>query len=268
MPENDAAPGDRTPVLLDVTRSELLKLLTVRSTYLTLAAAVVVTVGAAIGLCEAYVRHVAQLSLTQLDFNPTSYSLSGILLAQLAVGALGVLAITSEHGTGMIRATFAAVPQRGTLLLAKALAFTAVTLTVGELASFAAFGIGQLILAGNHAQTSFGSPGVLRAVIGAGLYLAVLGLLALAVGTLIRHSAGAIAALYGLLLVLPALTEGLPHPLQDAINPYLPGYAGQAIFHTTEDTHLLPPWQGFAVFTLYTATALTAATVAIRHRDL
>ncbi len=255
-------------LFVDVARSELAKLFTVRATYLTLASTVLLTVGAAVGLCEAYVRRVAQLSLTQLKFNPTSYSLSGVLLAQLAIGVLGTLTITSEHASGMIRSTFAAVPQRGLVLAAKAAVFCVVALIVGEIASFAAFGVGQAILSARHASAGLSDPGVLRAVVGAGLYLALLGLLALAIGVLVRHSAGAIAVLFGVLLVLPALTEGLPGSLQNAVNPYLPGYAGQAIFHTTPDTHLLPPWQGFGLFCAYTTLALGGALAAIRRRDI
>ena len=259
----------RGPLFFDVARSELAKLLSVRATYLTLAATVALTVGAAVGLCEAYIRRVQDLNrLTQLKFNPTSYSLSGVLIAQLAVGVLGILVITSEHGTGMIRSTFAAVPQRGLVLAAKAVVFAGVTLLVGEVASFAAFGIGQAILAGRHAGVGLTSPGALRAVIGAGVYLSLLGLLALAIGTLVRHSAGAIAVLFGVLLVLPAMTEGLPDTTQKTVNPYLPTYAGQAIFHTTKENHLLSPGQGLALFSAYTAVALIAATIAIRRRDV
>ena len=162
--------GDRFAgrVFVDVARSELAKLFTVRATYLNLAAAVVVIVGTAIGLCEAYVRHVVQLSLTQLEFNPTSFSLSGVLVAQLIIGVLGILVITSEHATGLIRSTFAAVPQRGTVLAAKATVFGLVTLVASEAATFIAFGIGQAILASNHTGTTLSAPGVLRAVAGPG----------------------------------------------------------------------------------------------------
>lgn len=252
----------------DVVRSELAKLATVRSTYLMMTASAGLIVAAAVLLCEAYVHHLsAQLSMTQLDFNPASYSLSGVLIAQLVVGTLGILAFTSEHATGMVRVTFAAVPQRRVVLAAKAVVFGAVTLVVSEVACFAAFGIGQTILAGADADVALTEPGVLRAVVGAGLYLTVLGLMSLGIGVLVRHSAGALAVLFGLLLVLPSLTEGLPARMANAVNPYLPSYAGQAIFHTVEDTHLLAPWQGFFVFCAYTAVTLAAALAVIGRRD-
>lgn len=274
MPENSALAS--APVtspqqgwtFADVARSETAKLATVRSTYLTLTAAVGFIVVAAAVLCEAYVHHMsAELSMTQLDFNPTSYSLSGVLIAQLVVGTLGILLFTSEHATGLVRVTFAAIPQRRLVLLAKAVVFSVVTLVVSELACFVAFDIGQTILSSADANVSLTEPGVLRAVVGAGLYLTLLGLMSLGIGVLVRHTAGALAAMFGLLLVLPSLTEGLPARLQNAVNPYLPSYAGQAIFHTVEDTHVLPPWQGFFVFCGYTAVTLAAAFIVIGRRD-
>lgn len=261
--------GDqRRRLFPDVARSELAKLATVRSTYLMLTAAVGLIVAAAVLLCEAYVHHLsAQLSMTQLDFNPTSYSLSGVLIAQLVVGTLGILLYTSEHATGLIRVTFAAVPQRRLVLAAKAVVFSVVTLLITELACFAAFGIGQAILSTAGADVALTDPGVLRAVVGAGLYLTLLGLMSLGIGVLVRHSTGALAVLFGLLLLLPSLTEGLPARLGNAVNPYLPSYAGQAIFHTVDDTHLLPPWQGFFVFCVYTAVTLAAAFAVIGRQD-
>ena len=263
----DAYRPPRREVMVDAVRSEFGKLLTLRSNYWIFGAAFAVLVAAAVLLCELYVHRYSHLNLTQLSFNPVSYSLSGVLVAQLAVVVVGAQTMTGEHASGMIRATFAAVPQRRVVLVAKAVAVAAVTLGISEVASFAAFLLGQTILATRVAHTGFASPGALRAVVGAGLYLTGLVLLALAVGTIVRHSAGAITVLFGLLLVLPASTEGLAHSWQRAINPYLPSYAGQALFNTTDDLHLLAPWTGFAVFCVYVAVALTVAAVVIERRD-
>lgn len=252
---------------VDAVRSEFAKLASLRSSYWLFGAIACVVVGASLLLCELYVHHYSHLNLTQLSFNPIAYSLSGTLIAQLAVVVVGALAITGEHATGMIRATFAAVPQRRVVLLAKALSLAAVTLVVAEAASFAAFLIGQAILSQRSLQVGLISPGAFSAVVGAGLYLTILGLLALAIGTIVRHSAGAIAVLFGILLVLPAGTEPLPHAWQNSINPYLPSYAGQAVFNRGEDLHLLAPWTGFAVFCLYTAVALVVAAILINRRD-
>lgn len=259
---------DRRPILGEVLRSEWTKLISVRSTYWTLFVAALAMVGLSALLCATYVNRFAHLSASdRFDFHATSFSLNGLLLAQLAIGVLGVLIITSEYSTGMIRSTLAAVPQRGTVLAAKAIVFTGVNLVVGEISAFAAFFVGQSILSSSHIEAHLGDPGVARAVIGAGLYLAVLGLLALGLGSLIRHSAGAIAALFGLILVLPGLVQTLPTSWQAVIDKYLPSNAGAAVFRTSRDFSQLSPWVGFGVFCLYAAVSLAAATVLLRHRD-
>ena len=145
-------------------------------------------------------------------FDPVLTSLSGILVAQLAIGVLGVLVITSEYSTGMIRSTFAAAPQRHLVIAAKAAAFGASPSPSAPWPALIAFLVGQAIL-GAHG-VSLTSPGALRSIIGVGLYLGLLGVFAVALGTIVRRTAGAIAALVGLILILPALLLTLPasHP--------------------------------------------------------
>jgi ABC-type transport system involved in multi-copper enzyme maturation permease subunit len=263
-----ASSGSSGPLLPDVLRSEWTKLRSVRSTYWSLLAAAASVVGLSALICSLYVNRYNSLSaVDRAEFNPTSFSLSGIFLAQLAIGVLGVLVITSEFSTGMIRSTFVAVPQRRVVLAAKATTFTAVTVVVGLVSSFAAFSLGQAILSGRHIEAHIGQPGVLRSIIGAGLYLAVLGLLSLGIGAIIRHSAGAMAALFGLLFVLPGVVSVLPSSWVNTIGPYLPSSAGQAIFETAPGIHLLSPWTGFLVFCLYAAVALGVAAVTLVRRD-
>jgi ABC-2 type transport system permease protein len=196
-------------------------------------------------LTAAYARHHSSARPAgTAAFDPAAYTLSGFFLAQPAIGVLGIIVITSEYPTGTIRSTFAAAPQRGAVLAAKAAVFGTVAAAGGIASSFAAFATGQAILAGKDLETSLGDPGVIRSVIGAGLYLAVLGLLALGLGTLIRRTAGAIAALVGLVLILPVLAQGLPAPWQAHITRYLPSVAGQAIIGRTKFAppgHPLPP---------------------------
>ncbi|MDQ6617766.1 MAG: ABC transporter permease [Actinomycetota bacterium] len=263
LPRRDA------PLLPDVLRSEWTKLRSVRSTYWSLLVAAGATIGLSALICTVYVNRYDTLSpRDRLDFNPTSFSLNGLFLAQLAIAVLGVLVITSEFSTGMIRSTFAAVPQRRSVLAAKATVFGAVTLVVGLASCFAAFFLGQSILASKHIQAHLGDPGVLRSVTGAALYLAVLGLLSLGIGALIRHSAGAIAAVFGLIFVLPGLVTALPASWDQTISPYLPSNAGEAMFRMARGGNtLLSPWVGFAVFCLYAAVALGAAAVTIVRRD-
>jgi ABC-2 type transport system permease protein len=184
---------------------------------------------------------------------------------------LGVLAITSECATGSIRATFAATPQRRAVLAAKALVVGTVTALVGTASSFAAFFVGQAILAHKGLQAHLGDPGVVRSVVGVGLYLAVLGLLALGLGTLIRSTAGAVAVVAGLVFVLPGIVGALPSSWEHAVTPYLPSDAGQALIGRTkfapQGLHLLSSWAGFAVVCAYAAAALIAAAVRLSRRD-
>jgi ABC-2 type transport system permease protein len=205
----------------------------------------------------------------RLRFNPTSQSLGGYFLAQLAVGVLGVLVMSSEYSTGLIRATFGAVPQRRVVLGAKAAVFALVTAGVGIVASFAAFFVGQAILSGKGIEAHLGDPGTVRSIVGAGLYLAVIGLLGLGLGTLIRRTAGGIAALVGLVLILPGVVAALPSAWSNAINPYLPSYAGEAVMGASRMTpdNLLGPWTGFALFCGYTALVGLVAAVILRRRD-
>ncbi len=247
------------PVLPNLLRSEWAKIRSVRSTYWSLAAAVaaVIGYGAINSASHAGARHGT--------FAPVLTSLSGVLFAQLAIGVLGVLVITTEYSTGMIRATFAAAPQRHSVIIAKAGVLGAAAFAVGTVASLIAFLAGQAIMGANG--VSLTSPGALRSVIGIGLYLGLLGIFAVALGTIIRRSTGAIAALIGLILILPAVLVTLPASIQDTVVKFLPGNAGQAIFTTGQDTSTLAPWAGLVVFALYAAAALALALVLLRRRD-
>jgi ABC-2 type transport system permease protein len=266
-----ARPGRFRPLAWDVARSEWIKLYTVRSTYWTLVLTSVGMAGFGALLTAAYARHYDTLSsAARHAFDPAAYSLSGFFLAQLAIAVLGVVVITSEYATGSIRSTFTAAPQRASVLAAKAAVFGAVAAATGIASSFAAFFIGQALLAGKGIETSIGGPGALRSVLGAGLYLALLGLFAFGLGILIRRTAGAIAAVVGLVIILPVLVQGLPSSWQAAITRYLPSTAGQAIIGRTKfapPSQLLPPVAGFALFCAYTAAVLAAAAIALNRRD-
>src|SRR5215472_10398952 len=169
-----------------VLRSELRKLRSVRSTFWALAAAVAFNVVVAAALAIFLPGRLSPHEKATID--SVRVSLGGLHLSQLAIGLLGVLAITSEYGTGMIRATLAAVPQRRLMLAAKAIVLAAATLTAGIAASFAAYAVFQAFLpAGDAMRTTLATPGALRAVIGAGLYLAVLALLGFGLGAVFRY---------------------------------------------------------------------------------
>jgi ABC-type transport system involved in multi-copper enzyme maturation permease subunit len=249
---------DQQSVSADLVRSEWAKFRTVRSTYWSLIAAVTAMVGLGAIISSTQSGH-------QIGFDPVSNSLSGVLLAQLAIGVLGVLFVTSEYSTGMIRTTFTAAPQRRSVIAVKAAVFAAVALAVGTVTSLVSFLVGQAVMSNGVSLTS---PGALRSVIGVGLYLGLLAVFAVGLGTIIRSTAGAIASVFGLILVLPAIAAALPTSIRDSVDKYLPGNAGQAIFHTIRDTSTLSPWAGLGVFALYAAAALASGLVLVGRRDV
>lgn len=192
---------------------------------------------------------------------------AGFQLSQLTICVLGVMVIASEYSTGMIRASLLAVPKRTPMLVAKSTVFAALVFVVGLVVAFSSFFIGAAILH-SHAPVSLSDPGVLRAVIGAGLYLAVLGLFALAIGALLRNTGAGITGVVGFVLVLAPLAQLLPGSLGKHVHAYLPSEAGQLIAraHQGKDD-LLSPWQGFGVFCLWTAVLLVAAAYQLKRRD-
>jgi len=252
---------------------------------------------AVVGLC---ILGTATVSPTDIIEDPTRRSLIGVFLGQLIFGVLGVLVMSAEYGTGTIRATLSALPRRPVVLAAKVIVFGVVAVVVSEILAFSAFAVGQALLSAKHAvgsssavaqrahqfgltvphdiqtvlssgSASVGQPGVLRAVVGAGLYLAVLGLLALGLATIIRHTAGAISAFVGIVLVLPLIVEALPMSISNAVARYLPANIGFVMF----STHGAPdrvgpafsPWTGFALLVGYTAVALGLGCWVLVRRD-
>jgi ABC-2 type transport system permease protein len=254
---------------LDILRSEFIKLSSVRSTRWMLLAAVLANIGLAVLAAIFIPGHLSARDEQTVD--GIRLSLAGLHLSQIAVGGLGVLAITSEYSTGLIRATFAAVPRRRTVLAAKAIVVATTALVVGVGSSFAAFFAFEAFLSGRPGdalRSSIGDPGVLRAVTGGGLYLAVLGLLGFGLGTIIRSGAGSIGTLLGLLFVPTVLLSLLPQSWQDTAGRYVPMEAGSQIFIAARrDPHSLGAWPGFGVFSLYAAVALAVGFALIGRRD-
>ncbi|WP_066951706.1 ABC transporter permease [Microtetraspora fusca] len=251
-------------------RSEWVKLWSVRSAPAVLEATAVVIVVGALVLSSGYRSGWASLSASErAAFDPTYTSLRGIELAQLFVGALGVLAVTSEYGTGLIRATLAATPQRTQVLVVKGLVLGAVVWVVSTASSFGAFALGQRLFTGPMPHAALGDPGVLRAVLGGGLYLTLIVLFGTALGALSRSTPLGLAALFGVLLVLPLMVNLLPGSLADRILPYLPGEAGAQVWHVMPPSpRSLGPWQGFALFALYVVVSAGAVLRLTRRRDV
>jgi hypothetical protein len=273
--------------------AEWTKLWSVRSTPWTL----VGTAVAVVGLCA---LGTGTVSPSDIIDDPTRRSLIGVFLGQLIFGVLGVLVMSAEYGTGTIRSTLSAVPRRPVVLAAKVVVFGAVAVVVSEVLAFSAFFLGQAILSAKHAvgtrsaaaqraqqlgvklphsiqaylsngSASLGQSGVLRAVVGAGLYLAVLGLLALGLATIIRHTAGAISAFVGVVLVLPIIVEALPTGLSNALARYLPANIGLVMFSTQgapgRVASAFSPWTGFALLVFYTAATLGIGCWVLVRRD-
>jgi ABC-2 type transport system permease protein len=247
-------------------RSEFTKIRSVRSTYWTLLALVVVTVGIGALSCLGAVSRGADHGP---NFDPAFRSLVGLFLGQLIIAVLGALTITSEYATGMIRTSLTVQPRRGTLFAAKAVVFAVISLVTGLVASFASFFIGQAILSGQHLDTTLSQPHVLRAVIGGGLFLAACGLLSFGLGAILRHTAAAITAAIGLLFVLTILTNFLPQSWQVHVDKWIPANAGSQIWTVVTDptAHLFSAWAGFAVFVAYAAIAIGAGFLLFRKRD-
>ena len=261
----------RSALATGLLRSEWTKLRSLRSTRWALALLVVLTLGFAalfLGLIADQWETLAPAQRTAVLLDPGARILgSGLQLGQLTVCVLGVLMVTREYSSGTIRASLLAVPARTPLLAAKAAVFAAVIVVVGEVTAFATFALGESILH-SRAPVSLDDPGVLRAVIGAGLYLAVLGVFALAVGTLVRHTAAAVTGIIGFILVLAPLANLLPGSFGRCLHAYLPAEAGQLIaFPHRVPGGVLSAWQGFAVFVMWTAVLLLAAGALLHRRD-
>ena len=262
----DPAPGVTAP---RVAKAEWIKFRSLRSTWYSLGAAMVAAIGLGILFSVLRGNDVADNAGPKgfVDTDWTLVSLRGMFLAQLAVAVLGVLMVTGEYSTGMIRASLAAVPGRGLVLAAKVAVIGVATFVVATIASLLAFLSGQAALSSHHFGVSLSSPGALRAVIGGGLYLALVALLGVGLGFAIRSTGGALAALFGLLLVLPLLADALPSSIQDDVQKYLPLTAGSAVMNTLPQRDVLSPWAGIGVFAIYVAVALGVGLVMLRRRD-
>ncbi len=245
--------------------SEWTKLRTVRSTMWTLAITIVLGIGlGALATAETRAHWTAS---NQVGFDATRTSLIGVFFGQFSIGILGVLVMSAEYGTGTIRATFAAAPRRPRVLVAKAAVFGAVALAVSEVVAFVAYFLGQSLLSAPAIHTTIGSPGALRAVAGSGLYLCALGLFALGLAAIIRHTAGAISAFIGILLVLPIIVSALPSSIGIDIERFLPAHIGQSMLSLHPGIRSFAPWPGFLLLCGYALAALVAGAVLLVRRD-
>lgn len=260
----------RRPGLVDVLGSEFIKIRSVRSTYFTLIAFILAGIGFSVLFAAGQVSHWGS-NQSEIGFNATTPTLTGVvMLGELIIVVLGALTITSEYGTGMISTSLTVMPRRLVLYVAKAIVFTAVMLAISLPTSFAAYFAGQAIFATKHANSTLSDPNVLRAVLLAALVVPLFGLLALGLGAIVRHTAGAITSLLGLIFLLPLLAQALPTSWYQDIARWLPG--GEALHPIIQtgpvhQPYLFGPWGEFAVFAGWAAVALIVGGWLLHRRD-
>ena len=246
----------------DLIASEWIKLRSIRSTYWTLLVAVATPIA-----LSALVA--VTLANTPGDKTPVDPLLPGLLsqeYAILAVGVLGVLAFGTEYGTGLIRTTFAAAPRRRAVLAAKAAVIGALTLLAGEVVAFASFALVQAVLSGKHLGVSLSRPGVPGAVLAGGLLLSVVATMGLGLGAIVRHTAGGIAALVGLIF-LPAILGLLPAPWGARVGRFTLLDAARQLTALHPATDLFAPALSLLVLLAWPALTLLAAALTITRRD-
>jgi ABC-2 type transport system permease protein len=252
-----------------VVRSEWTKLYSLRSSRYSLLATALMTIGFGIIASAATVSRWSSMSAAdKATFDPLSASLLGVRFGVLAIGVLGVMIITGEYTTGMIRSTMTAVPKRLPVLWGKAGVYALVALVIAIPAAFIAFFAGQAILSGQHIQISFSHAGVPGAILGAAGYLTLVGLFAMGLGAILRNTAAGIATFAGIMFVVPPLISILPSSIANSIDPYLPSNAGQAMMQIGHHANTLSPGAGLAVFAAYVALVIAAAAVLLVRRDV
>jgi ABC-2 type transport system permease protein len=284
--------------LRGVLASEFTKLRSVRSTYWTIGALLIFSVGlaAAIGAGAASDLHNNPGDKAGFDATQTSLAIF-FYLGQLIIAVLGAMVITSEYSTGMIRTSLTAMPRRSKVYLSKLLVFAGVALVVSLVTSFLAFFVGQAVLSGTGVSASLfhsttvplaaqvspkgttlsGSfvvtPGaVLTAIIGTALFVTVAAVIAFGLGAIIRHTAGAIASAIGLLFVLPIIIQLLPNTWRWDLMRFFPDAAGRVLSATVggpdgPGAHLWSDWPQFAVTAIWALVLVGVGGYLFRKRD-
>jgi hypothetical protein len=251
-------------------RSEWTKITSLRSTVVTLLATVAVTVGLSTMFSYGATRRFSQPGHhIPPSFDSVRVSLFGLIFGQLVIAVIGAMTITGEYGNGMIRTSLAAQPRRMVTLTAKLVVFTVIAFLTGLVSSLASFLIGQRIFSTLHIGVSLGAPNALRTVVGGALFLTVAGLLAFGLGTILRHTAGAITAAVGILFISFILYEFLPDDWQADAQRFIPFFAGSGVWTriSSPEEHVFGPWVEFAIFSGYAVLALVIGAVTFKRRD-
>lgn len=254
--------------LPNVIRSEWTKIWSVRSTMWTLIALIVSTVGFSALFAWGASSNLDKMSAGErAGLDVTNMAMAGLMFGQLAIAVLGALVVTSEWSTGGIKGTLTAVPARMKMLSAKGIVFLAIALVTGLITAFASFFVSMTFWSHQGLAANLGDPHVLRAVIGGALYVAGSGMFGFALGTLLRHTAGAITAGIGLLFVAAPLTKLLPGSVGEAVAKYFTSNAGQHITDVVPQLNALSPWAGYAAFTVQWVALLAVGAWLVKRRD-
>ena len=267
----DTSRAPREPGFPDLMRSEWTKIKSIRSTTWSLAIMAAVSIAMTITATSIYTSTWSTLDAsTQAEFKSDTIGLilqPGAQFGQVAVCVLGVLLMASEYSTGMIRASMLAAPRRTPILAAKAAVFALLTFVVGELVALPSFFIGSAITS-KHASTSITDPTTLRAVLAFGVFMSLMGLIALAVGTIVRHPAGAIAAVLGLQFVVPIVISLIPGSLGNDLAGALPANATEMMSSGHNASNTYSPLTSFAIIVAWTAVLMAGAWISIKRRDV
>jgi ABC-2 type transport system permease protein len=251
--------------------SEFTKIRSVRSTWWTLIVLLAVSVGIGAAITGGTAANWSHMSPSdQASFDPTQASVAGLFyLGQLVIVVLGALTLTAEYSTGMIRTSLTAMPRRVVMYSSKVVVFAVVALVVTFVAAFISFYLGQSLLGSTHDTATLSQPNVLRAIVGSALYVTLCGLFAFAIAAILRHTAGTITTVIGILFVVPILAHLLPSTWYQDVERWLPDAAGRALSVTVgpQPAHLFSPWGQFTVFAVYTAVLLVVGAVIFRNRD-
>lgn len=252
-----------------VLNAEWIKFRTLRSTWITYAVALGLSLGIGALVTFGHGQEVHNHPDRGELLDPVTFTQAGVFLAQLAVGVMGVLCVTGEYATGMIRASMTAVPKRTPVLLAKVIIFGIVTAVVSLIMTFGAFFIGQAILSQWNMNSSLSSPGVIRGLLGATYYVTIVGLIGLGLGFLIRNTAGAIATLVGFVLVLPIIVSALPSSWSDHISKYLPSNIVDHLISTLPSSEIqFSRAVDIALLAAYALAAIVLGWLVMQRKDV
>jgi ABC-2 type transport system permease protein len=265
VPKGDAEPQGRIGfgAFLD---AEWIKIRTVRSTLWTLVALAVVSIGLTVLFCALTADSIA--NGTETDAHPAELITVGVVFGQVAALVLGVLVMSSEYATGQIRATLTAMPRRTKVLAAKAAVLAVMLFVIGTIVAVLGYFAGNAFLDAKNVGVPLDSDGVVRALIGNGLYLAVLGLFGFSLALLLRHTAGAITVGLGMIFVVGSLVGLLPGAWGDWVAKLMPGNAGSQVTVAHQYSQdQLGPWTGFGVFCAEIAVLLFFGWLRFTRKD-